>query len=205
MIFQVWFEVSVTTSGTDYYASQAFIKTTQWSELLSQRQNTSKGLLYRSCWHDVKEFSLITCTIIHECGPVIHHLSSYKSDERSESYRQDMPQQTTAAFTLIRQLLFVHGSVLEMHCFTDSKKRYPDRIPQDKIPQDKISTDKIPQDRIPQDKIPQPEKWTKSHNIESWQGTAGWNNRFFQLLATSIRRSGRWSRTSKWRIGKLSR
>ena len=43
--------------------------------------------------------------------------------------------------------------------------RYPDRIPQDKIPQDKI-----PQDRIPQDKIPQPEKWTKSHNIESWQG-----------------------------------
>ena len=39
----------------------------------------------------------------------------------------------------------------------------------DRIPQDKIPTNKIPQDRIPQDKIPQPEKWTKSHNIESWQ------------------------------------
>ena len=61
-------------------------------------------------------------------------------------------------------------------------------------------------DRIPQDKIPQPEKWTKSHNIESWQGDGlklvdGTTDSFI-WWATSIRWSGRWLRPSKWRIGK---
>ena len=72
--------------------------------------------------------------------------------------------------------------------------RYPDRIPQDKIPQDKIPTDKIPQDRIPQDKIPQPEKWTKSHNIESWQGDG------FKLLvgATDSGRGHPWRTGKSW-------
>ena len=66
--------------------------------------------------------------------------------------------------------------------------------------------DRIPQDKIPQDKIPQHEKWTKSHNIESWQGDGfklldGTTDSFI-WLATSIRRFGRWSRQSKCWTGK---